>query len=116
MVKALSVKLTEYRTLSLSVSVNSPYSAPTSPFRWRDGSGSEAPFSIPGGECDASRRPVCGWRFGVDSDPTSLPWDPLSVIRAAFLVQSLSLVTERGMAVTEPEQSAADCPGTNRYS
>ncbi|CAB1447522.1 unnamed protein product [Pleuronectes platessa] len=33
------------------------------PFLGRDGSGgSEASLSIPGGECDASRRAVCGWR------------------------------------------------------
>lgn len=96
MVRALSVKLTEQRTLSLSMSVNSPYSKPTNPFRWRDGSGSQASFSIPDGECDASRRPVSGWRCGADSDSTSLLWDPLSVITAACLVQSLSLVTGKG--------------------
>lgn len=96
MVKALSVKLTEYRTLSLSASVNSPYSTPTTPFRWRDGSGSEASFSIPDGECDASRRPVCGWRCGANCEPVSSLWDPLSVRTAAFLVRSLSLVTKRG--------------------
>lgn len=96
MVRALSVKLTEYRTLSLSRSVNSPYSTLTTPFRWRDGSGSDASFSIPDGECDASRRPVCGWRCGAESDPVKLLWDPVSGKTAAFLVRSLSLVTERG--------------------
>ncbi|KAA8584914.1 hypothetical protein FQN60_003608 [Etheostoma spectabile] len=80
MVRVLSVKLTEYRILSLSMSVNSPYCTPTTPFRWQDGSGSEASFSIPGGE-SASRRPVCGWRCGADSAaPISLLWDSWSVL------------------------------------
>lgn len=53
MVRALSDKLTEYRSLSFSMSVNSPYNTPTGPFRWRDGSGSDASFSIPDRESAA---------------------------------------------------------------
>lgn len=93
--RALSVKLTEYRTLSFSMSVNSPYNTPTGPFRWRDGSGSDASFSIPDGESAA--RPAGRCADGGALRTVSLCLLAVGLfecLTASFLVQSLSLVTE----------------------
>lgn len=80
MVRALSVKLTEYRTLSFRVSVNSPYNTLTGPFRWRDGSGPDASFSIPDGERGASRRLVCGWRCATNCEPVTVCVGPFECL------------------------------------
>ncbi|KAF3846640.1 hypothetical protein F7725_003718 [Dissostichus mawsoni] len=83
-VRTLSVRLTEYRTLSSSGSVNSPYSTPTAPFLWRDGSASS--FSIPGGLGESV--PQAGVRMAVQT-PLSLLWDPLTDSSSFSSPQSL---------------------------